>query len=77
MKIDIIFYKEKIHKINYTSQSLDPTVCQQLSCGYRCFMGLHVNYNLSHHYNALLRIIIASLQCITCNCIVTMQSNVS
>jgi len=37
-----------------TSQSLEPTICQQLSCGYRCFMGSHINYNLSHHYDALL-----------------------
>jgi len=34
--------------------SLEPVVCQQLSCGYRCFMGSHVNTEF-----------IASLQCIT------------
>jgi len=37
-----------------SSQSLEPTICQQLSCGYCCFMGSHVNYNLSHHCDALL-----------------------
>jgi len=40
--------------VTITSQSLEPTICHQLSCGYRCFMGSHVNYNLSHHYDALL-----------------------
>jgi len=48
-----------------SSQSLELVVCQQLSCGYRCFMGSHINiqfsallqcilYNLLHHYDALL-----------------------
>jgi len=39
-----------------TSQSLEPMICQQLSCGYCCFMGLHVSYNLSHRYDALLSV---------------------
>jgi len=37
-----------------TSQSLEPTIHQQLSCDYCCFMGSHVNYNLAHHCDALL-----------------------
>jgi len=37
-----------------SSQSLEPIICQQLSCGYCCFMGSHVNYNLLHHYDVLL-----------------------
>jgi len=37
------------------SQSLESAVCQHLSCGYCCFMGLHVLIcNLLHHYNVLL-----------------------
>jgi len=49
--LSLLGREEILH--NFTSQSLKPTVCQHLSCGYYCFMGSHVNYNLSHHYNAL------------------------
>jgi len=63
------------HNSCISSQSLDPTVCQQLLCGYRCFMGLHIDYNLWHHYDALLCIIMMQLQVMHCNDEIMMRSN--
>jgi len=55
-------------------------VYQQLLCGYCCFMGLHFNYNLLHHYNALLYNLLHHYDALLFSlglCIVTMQWIVS
>jgi len=54
-----VFLLFKIGTIKFTthvptSQSLEPMICQQLSCGYRCFMCLYINIQFS-----------ASLRCVT------------
>jgi len=44
-----------------TSQRLEPADCQQLSCGYRCIMSLHVYtiYRIiTMHYFTIYRIVI-------------------